>query len=170
MFHNNEFYENLFKFYMSQNIENFNPAIFPMTQIKQDIIDVCSGSIESFVETYKEFFKKGIQREQAYNLYQMWSERNHISKISKQDFSKNIRKFCEDLRLNTGTRPILYVLNGYKEIAKKEKESPKSKEKEVKNKVQEVLKQEIQKKKVQEELPDYNSDDDFDDDYFSIFF
>lgn len=115
-----EFYQNLFTFFMKRNLEGVNIRTIPNTEIRQALMEASKSSYELFIQDFIKDFKKGFKTDKAYSYYKMWACNNGFATKKKcvavNVFGKNIAKFVEAKQAREdGGRKRRYYLKETKE-------------------------------------------------------
>ena len=115
-----EFYQNLFTFFMKRNLEGFNIRTIPNTEIREALMEASKSSYELFIQAFIKDFKKGFATDKAYSYYKMWAYNNGFAPKKKfvavPIFGKNIAKFVESKqKREDGGRKRRYYLKETKE-------------------------------------------------------
>lgn len=113
----NEFYKNLFNYFRTYNINDFNPRVAPDTEIKTHIMK-CNGYnyIYYMNENRDKFYPKGIftSISAAYKSYSEFCERKGaLHTFGKGTFGKILKEWCDfksQYDPNTNTSCKFYVL------------------------------------------------------------
>lgn len=92
-----EFYQNLFTYFMKRNLDGVNIRTLPNTEAKQALMEANKSSYELFIQDFIIDFKKGFKTEKAYSYYKMWACNNGFASRKKcvavSVFGKNISNF-----------------------------------------------------------------------------
>ena len=117
-----EFYQNLFTYFMKRNLDGVNLRILPNTSVKQALVDANKSTYELFIQDFIIDFKKGFIIEEAYTYYNKWAFINEFikkdKKVEKTVFCKNVLPFIDKKQIRSkeyGTRKWAYKLKEEKE-------------------------------------------------------
>lgn len=115
-----EFYQNLFTYFMKRNLDGVDLMKFPETEIKQALMEADKSSYELFIQDFIKDFKKGFKTEKAYTYYKMWACNNGFASkkkcIAVSVFGKNIANFVVGKQVREeGVRVRRYYLKESKE-------------------------------------------------------
>ena len=92
-----EFYENLFTFFMTMNISNYNLRRLPETEAKETIKEASMSSYEIFVrDNYDQI--KDISGPDLFNLYCDFVAKNKFNTCSSRTFISNIKEFTGEAK------------------------------------------------------------------------
>ena len=94
---NEQFYENLFTFFMTLDISNTNLRRIPETEAKDTIVEASMSSYELFVRENYEFIHD-ITGPRLFELYNEFVERNKFATCSSRTFIANIKQFTGEAR------------------------------------------------------------------------
>ena len=97
-----EFYNNLFTFFMKRDISRFNPRKIPMTEAKKQIMELSKSSFELFIEEYNEKLSEGMNKQQAFAWYKTFAQDNGFQLCNIKTFGMNMCKYCETKRVRLG--------------------------------------------------------------------
>ena len=89
---NEQFYENLFTFFMTLDISNTNLRRIPETEAKDTIVEASMSSYELFVREYWQDIQD-IPGPRLFELYNEFVERNKFATCSSRTFIANIKQF-----------------------------------------------------------------------------
>lgn len=117
-----EFYQNLFTYFMKRNLDDVDIGQLPNTEAKQILVDANKSTYELFIQDFIIDFKKGFIIEDAYTYYNKWAFINGFitkdKKVEKTAFCKNVLPFMDKKQIRSkedGTRKWAYKLKGEKE-------------------------------------------------------
>ncbi len=115
-----EFYQNLFTFFMKRDVKGVDFTKIPNTEIRQVLMESSRSSYELFIQDFIKDFKKGFKTEKAYSYYKMWACNNGFSSkkkcVASNVFGKNIAKFVTGKQVREeGGRVRRYYLKDTKE-------------------------------------------------------
>ena len=115
-----EFYQNLFTYFMKRNLDGVNIRNLPNTEEKQVLMEANKSSYELFIQDFIRDFKKGFKTEKAYSYYKMWACNNGFASRKKcvavSVFGKNIGNFVIGKQVREkGGRVRRYYLKETKE-------------------------------------------------------
>ena len=98
-----DFYNNLFTFFMKRDISNYNPRRIPMTEAKKQIMELSKTHLEivvsSFVEEYNEQLAEGWNTQFAYQSFKTYLEDNGHKLYNNIIFGREIIKYCDKKRV-----------------------------------------------------------------------
>ena len=94
---NEQFYENLFTFFMTLDISNTNLRRIPETEAKDTIVEASMSSYELFVREYWQDIQD-IPGPRLFELYNEFVERNKFATCSSRTFIANIKQFTGEAR------------------------------------------------------------------------
>ena len=93
-----EFYQNLFTFFMKRNLEGVNLRTLPNTEAKQELMEANKSVIEYFIQDFIVDFTKGFAVEDTYEYYVKWISKygsnEDKKKASKPEMGKKLTPFC----------------------------------------------------------------------------
>ena len=89
---NEQFYENLFTFFMTLDISNTNLRRIPETEAKETIVQASMSSYEMFVREHWEDIED-IPGPRLFDLYNQFVEKNKFAACSSRTFIANIKQF-----------------------------------------------------------------------------
>ena len=115
-----EFYQNLFTFFMKRDVKGVDFTKIPKTEIRQALMESSRSSYELFIQDFIKDFKKGFKTDKAYEYYKMWAYNNGFSSkkkfVAAPVFGKNIAKYVDVQRhREEGGRVRRYHLKESKE-------------------------------------------------------
>lgn len=94
-----EFYQNLFTFFMKRDVKGVDFTKIPHTEIRQALMESSRSSYELFIQDFIKDFKKGFKTDKAYEYYKMWAYINGFSSkkkfVAAPVFGKNIAKYVD---------------------------------------------------------------------------
>ena len=94
---NQEFYENLFTFFMMLDTKNYNLRKIPTTESKQNIVEASMSSYELFVrECWEEI--DDVSGPELFNMYNAFVERNKFASCSSRTFITNIKPYTGEVK------------------------------------------------------------------------
>ena len=105
-----EFYDNLYTYYMKMDLTSFDPRKIPMTDAKRDIIEASKNSYELFVQDFLKEFDDGINCQTAWDNYKDWVQQNGYQLCSNKTFGSKLKDFCDRKRKNSGDRKWYYQI------------------------------------------------------------
>ena len=91
----NEFYNNLFTFFMKRDLSKFNLRKLPITEEKEELLEVNKSSYELFVEEHEEEFKLGWICKGCYLEYVRFAKENGFCVCASNTFGAKLRDFVE---------------------------------------------------------------------------
>ena len=94
---NQDFYENLFTFFMMLDTKNYNLRKIPNTESKENIIEASMSSYELFVRECWEQIED-ISGPRLFDLFNAFIERNKFASCSSRTFITNIKAFTGDVK------------------------------------------------------------------------
>lgn len=94
----NDFYNNLFTFFMKRDISKFNLRKIPMTQEREDLIEASKSSYQLFYEEYSESFVDGWVCSNCYQAYVRFAKENNFCVCASNTFGAKMREFVERKR------------------------------------------------------------------------
>ena len=95
---NQDFYENLFTFFMMLDTKNYNLRKIPNTESKENIIEASMSSYELFVrECWEQIEDIGGPR--LFDLFNAFIERNKFASCSSRTFITNMKAFTGETRV-----------------------------------------------------------------------
>ncbi|KAA6400330.1 MAG: hypothetical protein EZS28_004147 [Streblomastix strix] len=98
-----EFYINLFTFFMTREISQFNPRNIPMTQAKKDIIRASKSKVDDIIIDHFKQFKDGVIISQV----ELWKPQDMVLKI----FQLALNNICSQVwRKTNGQRKRFYTM------------------------------------------------------------
>lgn len=105
-----EFYENLFRYFMRRDITKWNNRILPETEAKDDIVEASRSSYEMFISSCKSEFMKevGYQTTQAYLDYQNYAKKFGYISCSLKKFGSEMKRYCDRIRKKVDSKQIYY--------------------------------------------------------------
>ena len=181
------FYENLLTFFLQIKVDTMLDIKIPHTEAKEEIQLECSGYFSEFIETQKVNFIQGISVNDAQQLYNQWTTKNHVRPLTPNEYNRNMNRFCNKKRIGTGANRVYiwFLKNTNKPKITEEvhdeappKEVPEVHEEEEEEK-EEVQKEEVpeapeeeeeeEEKGFFEQFPLKSFDDNDDDDILSFF-
>lgn len=90
-----EFYQHLFTFFMTMDINGYNLRMIPETEAKNDIQEASMSSYELFIrEHYEEI--NGKTGPELFEMYCKYAEKNKYQQCSNRTFITNIKQFTGD--------------------------------------------------------------------------
>ena len=90
-----EFYNNLFTFFMKRDLSKFNLRKLPITEEKEELLEVNKSSYELFVEEHEEEFKLGWICKDCYLEYVQFAKQNGFCVCAYNTFGAKLRDFVE---------------------------------------------------------------------------
>lgn len=105
-----DFYENLYTFFMDRDLSSFNPRILPKSEIKDAIVDSFKSSYQAFYESFEDAFDEGWICGDCYQSYVQFAKSNGFSVCASNTFGGRMREFVirKQTRLN-GERQWVYI-------------------------------------------------------------
>ena len=94
---NEQFYENLFTFFMTLDISNTNLRRIPETEAKDNIVEASMSSYELFVREHWEDINN-ITGPRLFDLYNQFIEKNKFAACSSRTFIANIKQFTGEAK------------------------------------------------------------------------
>ena len=88
-----EFYNNLFTFFMKRDLSKFNLRKLPKTEEKEELLEVNKSSYELFFEEHEEEFKRGWIGKDCYAEYVLFAKQNGFCICASNTFGAKIRDF-----------------------------------------------------------------------------
>ncbi|KAA6373696.1 MAG: hypothetical protein EZS28_030775, partial [Streblomastix strix] len=89
-----DFYNNLFTFFMTRDISQFNPRNIPMTQAKKDIIKASISPVDDVIISHFKSFRDGI----TCNIVEGWKPQE----MKLKNYQLAIKNICERVRQTSG--------------------------------------------------------------------
>ena len=111
----NDFYNNLFTFFMNRDVSKFNPSKIPMTQEREDLIEASKSSYQLFYEEYEEAFNddEGWACTSCYQAYVRYCKENNYCVCAANTFGAKMHDFVEKKRIrHDGERSFFYFARG----------------------------------------------------------
>ena len=94
---NQDFYENLFTFFMMLDTKKYNLRKIPTTESKQNIVEASMSSYELFVrECWEEI--DDVSGPELFNMYNAFVERNKFASCSSRTFITNIKPYTGEVK------------------------------------------------------------------------
>ncbi|KAA6367969.1 MAG: hypothetical protein EZS28_036503, partial [Streblomastix strix] len=98
-----DFYNNLFTFFMTRDISQFNPRNIPMTQAKKDIIKASISPVDDVIISHFKQFRDGV----TCNIVEGWKPQE----MKLKNYQLAIKSICERVRKTSGVeRKWMYQL------------------------------------------------------------
>ncbi|KAA6323193.1 MAG: hypothetical protein EZS28_054343, partial [Streblomastix strix] len=98
-----DFYNNLFIFFMTRDISQFNPRNIPMTQAKKDIIKASISPVDDVIISHFKLFRDGV----TCNIVEGWKPQE----MKLKNYQLAIKNICERVRKTSGgERKWMYQL------------------------------------------------------------
>ncbi|KAA6375915.1 MAG: hypothetical protein EZS28_028558, partial [Streblomastix strix] len=98
-----DFYNNLFTFFMTRDISQFNPRNIPMTQAKKDIIKASVSPVDDVIISHFKSFRDGV----TCNIVEGWKPQE----MKLKNYQLAIKNICERIQKQTdGVRKRMYQL------------------------------------------------------------
>ncbi|KAA6391051.1 MAG: hypothetical protein EZS28_013417, partial [Streblomastix strix] len=98
-----DFYNNLFTFFLTRDISQFNPRNIPMTQAKKDIIKASVSPVDDVIISHFKSFRDGV----ACNIAEGWKPQD----MKLKNYQLAIKNICERIQKQTdGVRKRMYQL------------------------------------------------------------
>ncbi|KAA6399042.1 MAG: hypothetical protein EZS28_005433 [Streblomastix strix] len=98
-----DFYNNLFTFFMIRDISQFNPRNIPMTQAKKDIIKASISPVDDVIISHFKSFRDGV----TCNIVEGWKPQD----MKLKNYQLMIKNICEKVRKTSGgERKWMYQL------------------------------------------------------------
>ena len=91
---NPEFYENLFTFFMMQDLSNINLRMIPETEAKETIQEASMTSYELFIRENYDCINDKTGPE-LFDMYNSFIKQNRFNECSSSTFITNIKPFIE---------------------------------------------------------------------------
>ena len=95
---NQDFYENLFTFFMMLDTKNYNLRKIPNTESKENIIEASMSSYELFVRECWEQIED-VSGPRLFDLFNAFIERNKFASCSSRTFITNMKAFTGETRV-----------------------------------------------------------------------
>ena len=95
---NQDFYENLFTFFMMLDTKNYNLRKIPNTESKENIIEASMSSYELFVRECWEQIEN-VSGPNLFEMYNRFIERNKFAACSSRTFITNIKAFTGESKI-----------------------------------------------------------------------
>lgn len=116
-----EFYENLFTFFMTMNVGDYNLRKLPNTEAKETIKEASMTSYELFVREYYDEIVD-MTGPELFQLYDQFIQKNRFQPCSSRTFIANMKQFTGDAKarwVNGKTQKVYNLLPEYFERYKK---------------------------------------------------
>ncbi|KAA6358561.1 MAG: hypothetical protein EZS28_045912, partial [Streblomastix strix] len=98
-----DFYNNLFTFFMTRDISQFNPRNIPMTQAKKHIIKASISPVDDVIISHFKSFRDGV----TCNIVEGWKPQE----MKLKNYQLAIKNICERVRKTSGgERKWMYQL------------------------------------------------------------
>ncbi|KAA6380709.1 MAG: hypothetical protein EZS28_023765 [Streblomastix strix] len=98
-----DFYNNLFTFFMTRDISQFNPRNIPMTQAKKDIIKASISPVDDVIISHFKSFRDGV----TCNIVEGWKPQD----MKLKNYQLAIKNICARTQKQTdGVRKFIYKL------------------------------------------------------------
>ncbi|KAA6375297.1 MAG: hypothetical protein EZS28_029176 [Streblomastix strix] len=98
-----DFYNNLFTFFMTRDISQFNPRNIQMTQAKKDIIKASISPVDDVIISHFKSFRDGV----ICNIVKVWKPQE----MKLKNYQLAIKNICERVRKTSGgERKWMYQL------------------------------------------------------------
>ncbi|KAA6371245.1 MAG: hypothetical protein EZS28_033229 [Streblomastix strix] len=98
-----DFYNNLFTFFMTRDISQFNPRSIPMTQAKKDIIKASISPVDDVIISHFKLFRDGV----TCNIVEEWKPQE----MKLKNYQLAIKNICVRTQKQTdGVRKFIYKL------------------------------------------------------------
>ncbi|KAA6370572.1 MAG: hypothetical protein EZS28_033903 [Streblomastix strix] len=98
-----DFYNNLFTFFMTRDISQFNPRNIPMIQAKKDIIKASISPVDDVIISHFKSFRDGI----TCNIVEEWKPQD----MKLKNYQLSIKNICVRTQKQTdGVRKFIYKL------------------------------------------------------------
>ena len=94
----NDFYNNLFTFFMKRDISKFNLRKIPMTAEREELIEASKSSYQLFYEEYSDAFVDGWVCSNCYQAYVRFAKENNFCVCASNTFGAKMRDFVERKR------------------------------------------------------------------------
>ena len=109
-----EFYQNLFTYFMKRNLDGVNIRTLPNTEAKQALIEANQSIYEVFIQDFIPDFIDGWCTDEAYEYYKKWFVKNggnEAKMVSKPTLGRNLTPFVNKTqkRIN-GLQKYIYTL------------------------------------------------------------
>ena len=90
------FYENLMKFFLNINIDNWNPSEIPYTEAKERIIRECNDGFDMKEEQENnDNSKPRIGRQEFYEQYKKWAIEHDKEVVNQHSFKRIVMESCK---------------------------------------------------------------------------
>lgn len=113
-----EFYQNLFTYFMKRNLDGVNLRTLPKTEAKAALIEANKSSIELFIQDFIIDFTKGFIVDDVYEYYVKWISKygsNEDKKnASKPEMGRKIIAFCDKKQKRIkgrGTKNVYFLMD-----------------------------------------------------------
>lgn len=131
-----EFYQNLFTYFMKRNLDGVNLRILPKTEAKDELIEANKSRCELFIQDFINDFKVGFQTDKAYTYFNKWAFNNGFitkdKKVQSNVFGKELKPYVDNQQKRieeedgSVSRKRVYILKdskkGYFDLNKYENE------------------------------------------------
>ena len=127
---NQEFYENLFTFFMMLDTKNYNLRKIPTTESKQNIVEASMSSYELFVrECWEEI--DDVSGPELFNMYNAFVERNKFASCSSRTFITNIKPYTGESKAKRVNGSVIRVYSLLPDVREKYKRMNEELEKQI---------------------------------------
>ena len=113
-----EFYQNLFTYFMKRNLDGVNLRILPKTEAKAALIEANKSSIELFIQDFIIDFTKGFIVDDVYEYYVKWISKygsdEDKKNASKPEMGRKIIAFCDKKQKRIkgrGTKNVYFLMD-----------------------------------------------------------
>ena len=94
-----EFYQNLFTYFMKRNLGGVNLRILPKTEAKDALIEANKSRCELFIQDFINDFIEGFSTDKAYTYFNKWAFNNGFitkdKKVPSNTFGKELQPYVE---------------------------------------------------------------------------
>lgn len=113
-----EFYQNLFTYFMKRNLDGVNLRILPNTEAKQALIETNQSIYESFIQDFIPDFIEGWCTDEVYEYYKKWFIKNggkEVKMVSRQTLGAKLAPFVNKPQKRIkGVQKYIYILKNEK--------------------------------------------------------
>ena len=105
------FYQNLFTFFMKRDISEFKPRRLPKSEAREELIQSNKSAYELFIEENYNQFAKGWSCSDCFESYKPWCTNKGFALCNFTTFGTKMRVYCErKQRRVVGVREWCYIL------------------------------------------------------------
>ena len=106
LFRNEKFYPNLFTYFWTRDISQWNSRILPQTAARTRLIDNSKSAYELFIEENLDDFKAGISKDESYLYFKTFAKNYGFKECNISTYKTKMTSFCKEIRIRLGGQKV----------------------------------------------------------------